>query len=797
MNVPMQWLKDYVNIDCDMKTFTDSMTMSGSKVERYEELGQEISGIVVGKILKIERHPDADKLVVTQVDVGQEAPIQIVTGANNINQEDYVPIALCGSNLPGGIKIKKGKLRGIESNGMMCSIEELGLSSEDFPEAPEDGIYIFNEPHELGMDVKPLFGLDDVVVEYEITSNRPDCFSIVGIAREAAATFNLPFHYPETKVDEIAGNAADHIDISIQDDDLCARFAGRIVQNVKIGPSPSWMKKKLLSCGVKPINNIVDITNFVMLELGQPMHAYDLSKLEGGKIIVRRAVDGEKTMTLDGEEHELDASMLVIADEKNPVGIAGIMGGEHTKVTEETTTLLLEAANFDGTNIRFTSRKLGLRSDASTKFEKYLDPNNIKDAMNRACRLINMLGAGDVISGMVDVYPHKRESIEVAYNPENINRLLGTDIDESTMVAIFEKIELVVDREARKVTVPTFRPDIEREADLAEEVARFYGYNNIPVTLSTGTPTVGKKNYKQTIEDVTRNVMENCGIHEAMTYSFESPKVFDKLKLDEKHPLRHAVKISNPLGEDFSMMRTTTMNGMLTALSTNYNRRNESAYLYELAYVYLPQDDTLTELPDERLQLTIGMYGGVDFYDVKGVIETLLEGVGITDGFSYEPQTEVPYLHPGRQAKITLNTKELGLIGEVHPDVTDNYDMDTRVYVAVIDMPILVKKSTLDRSYTALAKYPAINRDIALIAKDDVLVGQIEAIIKQRGGKTLESIKLFDVYTGGQIEEGYKSLAFALTFRASDRTLKEKEISKTMHKILNGLETMLDVKLRQ
>lgn len=419
--------------------------------------------------------------------------------------------------------------------------------------------------------------------------------------------------------------------------------------------------------------------------------------------------------------------------------------------------------------------------------------------MNRACQLINMLGAGEVVAGMVDVYPNKRESKQVSYSQESINRLLGTDIDEDTMVKIFEKVDLVVDREARIVTVPTFRPDVECEADLAEEVARFYGYDNIPVTLATGTPTVGKKNYKQKVEDITRVVMENCGISEALTYSFESPKVFDKLKLEENSPLRHGVKISNPLGEDFSMMRTTTINGMLTALGTNYNRRNESAYLYELSYIYLPTDEALIELPDERLQLTIGMYGDVDFYDMKGgAVETLLGRVGITEGFSYEPKAEVPYLHPGRQAKIILNTKELGLIGEVHPDVTDSYDIDTRVYVAVIDMPTLIKKSTLDREFKALAKYPAINRDIALIAKDDVLVGQIEAIIKQRGGKTLESIKLFDVYTGGQIEDGYKSLAFSLTFRAQDRTLKEKkEIGKTMHKILNGLETMLDVKLRQ
>ncbi|GMQ59267.1 phenylalanine--tRNA ligase subunit beta [Vallitalea sediminicola] len=797
MNVPMQWLNDYVKIDCDIDTFADGMTMSGSKVEGYEELGKEITKVVVGKILKIEKHPDADKLVVTQVNVGEEEPIQIVTGANNISEGDYVPIALVGSTLPEGIKIKKGKLRGIPSNGMMCSVEELGLAVEDFPEAPEHGIYIFDKEYELGMDVKSIFGLDDIVVEYEITSNRPDCFSIVGIGREAAATFSKDFKYPEIKVDEVEGNANDYIKIEIEDKELCARFAGRVVKNLKIEPSPWWMKKRLLSCGVRPINNIVDITNFVMMEFGQPMHAYDLDKLKGKKVIARKAKDNEKIMTLDGEDRELDSSMLVIADESKPVSIAGVMGGEDTKVTEETTTLLFEAANFEGTNVRFTSKKLGLRSDSSAKFEKYLDPNNIEEAINRACQLINMLSAGEVVSGMVDVYPSKRVEKEVAFTQEGINKLLGTDLSEDEIIKIFEKIDLKVNKEKGIVIVPTFRPDVEREADLAEEVARFYGYDNIPVTLATGTPTVGKKTYKQKIEDITRVVMENCGLSEAMTYSFESPKVFDKIRLNEDDSLRKAVTISNPLGEDFSMMRTTTVNGMLTALSTNYNRRNECASLYELSYVYLPKDENMNELPDERMQLTMGMYGDIDFYNVKGVVETLLNRLGIYEGYEYDPNVSINYLHPGRQAKITINKKELGIIGEVHPEVSDNYNIDTRAYLAVIDMPVLVKKSDLERSYEPLAKYPAVNRDLALLAKNEVLVGQIEAIIKQRGGKILKDIKLFDVYTGSQIEEGYKSLAFSLIFRANDHTLKEKEISKTMSKILNGLETMLDVKLRQ
>jgi phenylalanyl-tRNA synthetase beta chain len=797
MNVPMQWLKDYAPIDCDIVTFTDKMTMSGSKVEGYEELAKEITNVVVGKILKIEQHPDADKLVVTKVDVGEEEPIQIVTGAKNVSEGDYIPVALNGATLAGDLKIKKGKLRGVESNGMMCSVEEIGLSVEDVPDAPEDGVYIFDKEYELGMDVKKLFGLDDTVVEYEITSNRPDCFSIVGIAREAAATFNTEFKYPEIKVEEIGEDANDYASVEIKEETLCPRYASRIVKNVKVEPSPKWMREKLLSCGIRPINNIVDITNFVMLELGQPMHAFDLDKLEDNKVIVRLAKDNEKIMTLDSEERNLDSSMLVIADTNKPVAIAGVMGGEETKVSENTKTLLFEAANFEGTNIRFTSKKLGLRSDSSAKFEKYLDPNNVEEAINRACQLINMLGAGEVVSNMIDVYPNKREEKVIEYSADSINKLLGTDLSNEEMIRIFEKVEIKVDKENGKVTVPTFRPDVEREADLAEEVARFYGYDNIPVTLATGTPTVGKKNYKQKIEDITRIVMENCGISEAMTYSFESPKVFDKIKLDENDKLRKAVTIANPLGEDFSIMRTTTINGMLTALSTNYNRRNEQASLYELSYIYLPNDMEYKELPDERMQLAIGMYGDVDFYHVKGVVETLLERLGIYEGYEYDPNSSINYLHPGRQAKITINTKELGIIGEVHPDVADNYSIDARAYVAVIDMPTLVKKADLERSYKPLAKYPAVNRDLALLAKDDILVGQIEAIIKQRGGKILEGIKLFDVYTGSQIEDGYKSIAFNLTFRAADRTLKEKEISKTMKKILNGLETMLDVKLRQ
>jgi len=797
MNVPINWLKDYVDIDCNIDEFCDAMTMSGSKVEGYEKLGEEISKVVVGKILEIEKHPDADKLVVTKVDVGSEV-IQIVTGANNINVDDYIPVALAGSTLPGGIKIKKGKLRGVESNGMMCSVEELGFSTDDFPEAPEDGIYIFEKPYELGMDVKPIFGLDDIVVEFEITSNRPDCFSILGIARETAATFNKELKRPKTTYSEVSGDANSYASVEIKNPEYCGRYMGKIVKNVKIGPSPKWMQRKLIAGGVRPINNIVDITNYVMIEMGQPMHAFDVSTLEDKKIIVRTAQKGEKITTLDGEDRVLDESMLVIADAKQPIAIAGVIGGEHTKITDSTNAILFEAANFDGTSVRLTSKKIGLRTDASTKFEKYLDPNNVEEAMNRACALIEELGAGEIVEGVIDSYPTKREKKTVSYSVEGINKLLGTDITEEEMIRIFRKVEFEVNEDEKTVVAPTFRPDITCEADLAEEVARFYGYNNINTTLASGTPTVGKKTYDQKIADITKVIMETCGFNEAKTYSFESPKVFEKLNIGEEDSLRNTVTISNPLGEDFSIMRTTTLNGMLNALSTNYNRRNEDVRLYELGKVYVPKALPLTELPEEKVKLTVGMYGNCDFYDIKGVIETLFVKLGFIDKVTYSPSVELNFLHPGRKASIIINEqKEIGYIGEIHPDVTDNYEIGERTYIAVIDMDMIVRYSNLSHSYKSITKYPAVNRDIAFLIKDEVLVQDIEKIIKQRGGKILESYNLFDVYKGEQIDEGMKSIAYSLVFRASDRTLSEKEINKVMTKILNGLETELNATLRK
>lgn len=796
MNIPMSWLKDYVSIDCDIKTFVDAMTMSGSNVENYLEQGKEIDKVVVGKILSIEKHPDADKLLVTKVDVGSEI-IQIVTGASNIKEGDYIPVALNGSSLPGGIKIKTGKLRGIESQGMMCSIDELGLEKEDYPEASEDGIYILSEEYPLGTDIKEVFGLNDIVVEYEITSNRSDCFSVIGIAREAAATFKLPFKYPEIKVKEIEGNASDFISIEIDNPDLCPRYAARIIKNVKIQPSPKWMKQRLIAAGVRPINNIVDITNYVMLEMGQPMHAFDYDKLKNKKILVRNAKAGEKIMTLDGEDRNLDESMLLITDGESPIAIGGVMGGEETKVTEETKTILFESANFNGANIRLTAKKLGLRSDASVKYSKGLDPNIVIDVLNRASQLVVELGAGEVVEGIVDAYPAKREPKTIPYSVEKINSLLGITLSEEEMIDYFSSLEFKVNKEAKTLTIPTFRPDIEGNADLAEEVARLYGYDKITTTLERGTPTVGKKTYSQKIEDIIKNTMEGQGFYEIMNYTFESPKVFDKLNISENDDLRKVITISNPLGEDFSIMRTQTLNGMLTSLSTNFNRRNEEALLYEVGKVYIAKELPLKELPEEKSKLTIGMYGELDFYDIKGTVEVLFEKLGMSDKVEYNLEQGLSWMHPGRCASISCNNKELGYIGELHPNVAKNYDINTRVYLGVIDISMIEEAANLDRVYKPLPKYPAVSRDIAMLVKDEVLVKDIENIIKQRGGKILESYSLFDVYKGKQIQEGYKSVAYSITFRASDRTLTEEEVNKAMKKIINGLETNLEAHLRE
>lgn len=805
MNTSLKWIRDMVpGLDVTPQEYADAMILSGSKVECYKNMDADLDKIVIGQIKKIEPHPDADKLIICQVDIGEGEPIQIVTGAPNVKEGDKVPVVLDGGRVAGGhdgklteggIRIKKGKLRGIESNGMMCSIEELGSTRDMYPEAPENGIYIFGEDAVVGENAVTALGLDDTVVEYEITNNRVDCFSIIGIAREAAATFRKEFCPPVVKETGNSEDVNDYIRVSVLDQDLCPRYTARVVKNIKIAPSPEWMQRRLAAQGIRPINNIVDITNYVMEEYGQPMHAYDWDTIAGHEIIVRRAGKGEKFTTLDGQERIMDDSVLMICDGEKAVGMAGIMGGENSMITDNVKTMLFEAACFDGTNIRLSSKKVGLRTDASSKFEKGLDPNLAMEAMNRACQLIEELGAGEVVGGAIDVYGAVREGRRIPFEPEKYNRLLGTDISREDMLGYFERLELGYDESTNEVLVPSWRQDLECDADLAEEVARFYGYDNIPTTLPSGEATTGMLSYKLRIEAVARDIAEFCGFSQSMNYSFESPKVFDKLLLPEDSPLRQTVVISNPLGEDFSIMRTTPLNGMLTSLATNFNRRNKDVRLYELGNIYLPKSVPVTELPDERMQFTLGMYGDGDFFTMKGVVEEFFYKAGMKDKIVYDPEADRPYLHPGRKADIVYKNKTVGYLGEIHPVVASNYGIKGRVYVAVIDMPSIMDETSFDRKYQGIARFPAATRDISMVVPREILAGDIEKVFDTKGGSYLESYSLFDIYEGEQIKEGYKSVAYSLTFRAKDKNLEEADLSSAMNRIVKALEAM-NIELR-
>ena len=799
MNTTLSWIKAYVpDLDVTAQEYTDAMTLSGTKVEGYVAADRDLSGIVIGQIEKIERHPDADKLIICQVNVGSETT-QIVTGAPNVKVGDKIPVVLDGGRVAGGhdgklteggIVIKKGKLRGIESNGMMCSIEELGSTREMYPEAPEYGIYIFPDDAEVGADAIEALGLHDVTFEYEITSNRVDCFSVIGIAREAAATFDKKFYPPvvtETGNDE---QASDYVKVTVKDPELCPRYTARIVKNIKIAPSPKWMQRRLAAAGIRPINNIVDITNYVMEEYGQPMHAYDYDQIAGHEIIVRRAQNGEKFTTLDGQERIMDENVIMICDGEKSVGIGGIMGGENSMITDDVKTMLFEAACFDGTNIRLSSKRIGLRTDASAKFEKGLDPNNAKAAIDRACQLVEELGAGEVVGGIVDVYSKVKEPVRIAFEPEKINALLGTDISANEMLDYFRKIDLEYDEKTNEVIAPTFRHDLFCMADLAEEVARFYGYDNIPTTLPNGEATTGKLPFDLRVRGVAQDIAEYCGFSQGMMYSFESPKVFDKLLIPQDCSLRNAIRIQNPLGEDFSIMRTVSAGGMLTSLAFNYSHRNKNVRLYELGNIYLPKSLPLTELPEERMQFTLGMYGDGDFFTMKGVVEEFLDKVGISGRKTYEPKSGKPFLHPGRQANILYGETVLGYLGEVHPSVADSYGIGEKACIAVLDMPEVTKLATFDRKYLGIAKYPAVTRDISMVVPKNILAGDIENVILQRGGKILEECSLFDIYEGAQIKDGFKSMAYSIVFRAKDRTLEENDITAAIKKIWNGLESL-------
>lgn len=806
MNTALSWIKAYVpDITCTDQEYGDAMTLSGTKVENFERLDKNLEKIVVGQILKIEKHPDADKLIVCQVDIGSQT-IQIVTGAPNVREGDKVPVVLDGGKVAGGhdggplpedgIVIKAGKLRGIESNGMMCSIEELGSDRNMYPEAPENGIYIFSDEVQTGADAVEVLGMRDSVFEYEITSNRVDCYSVLGIAREAAATFRKPFLAPVVEVKENGEDVNDYISVEVKDPDLCSRYCARVCTNIKIAPSPEWMQRRLRASGIRPINNLVDITNYVMEEYGQPMHAFDLDTVAGHKIIVRRAKDGDEFQTLDEQVRKLDGNILMICDAEKEIGIAGIMGGQNSKITDEVKTVLFEAATFNGPNIRKSAKRLGLRTDASGKFEKGLDPHNAEAAINRACQLIWELGCGEVVGGMVDVCQPMKDRARIPFDPERVNALLGTEIPREDMLDIFQMLEIEYNESANELIAPTWRQDLECQADIAEEVARFYGYDKIPSTLPTGEATTGKLSYKLRIEQKARDIAEYCGFSQGMSYSFESPRVFDKLLLPADSPLRKTIVISNPLGEDFSIMRTISLNGMLTSLATNYNRRNKDVRLYELGNIYLPHQFPLTELPDERMQFTLGMYGEGDFYTMKGVVEEFFEAVGMKKKVVYRPEAGKSFLHPGRQADIEYDGTVIGYLGEVHPLVCKNYDMGTKAYVAVLDMPSILEKTTFDRKYEGIAKYPAVARDISMVVPKNILAGQIEDMLSMRGGKMLEAYQLFDIYEGEQIKEGYKSMAYTLTFRAKDRTLEDSDVTAAMKKILNGLEGM-GIELRQ
>ena len=813
MVTSLNWIKDLVPgiKDVQEHEFRDAMTMSGTKVENYVTLNKNLEKIVVGEILSVEKHPNADKLVVCQVNVGDHTA-QIVTGAPNITvgmSGVKVPVVLPGGKVAGGhdggplpedgIRIESGELRGVKSDGMMCSIEELGSNREFYPTAPESGIYIFPADTKVGENVPTLLGLNDSVFEYEITNNRVDCYSILGVAREAAATFNTEFKPPVVTATGNDEKTEDYIQIDVQAHDLCKRYVGRVVKNIRLAPSPLWMQHRLMTCGIRPINNIVDITNYVMEEYGQPMHAYDYDTIAGHKIIVRRAADGDKFTTLDGKELDLDHDCLMICDGDKEIGLAGIMGGQNSMITDDVKTMLFEAATFDGTNIRKTSKRLGKRTDASGMFEKGLDPELAEEAMNRACQLIEELDAGDVVGGKVDVYPEKKVKTQIPFEPDKYNALLGTDIDPETMLGYFKRIEVEYDKATNMLTIPTFRQDLKGMADMAEEVARFYGYQNIPTTLPKGATTMGGISFKQKVMDKALETAEFCGFSQAMTYSFESPKVFDKLRIPADSPLRTTVKISNPLGEDFSVMRTLPVNGLLNSLSINYNRRNENVKLFELAKVYIPDPsdpETKEKLPDERVEFTLGFYGKGDFYDMKGVIEEFFQEAGLRGKTTYDPNGNIPFLHPGRQAVVYYEGHKMGYLGELHPLVADSYRIGQRCYLAVIDLPEVTKFATFDRRYTGIANFPAVSRDISLVVPKDILVAQIEDIIEKQGGENVESYKLFDIYEGAQIGAGFKSVAYTITFRAKDHTLEDKEVSVPMDRIVKALAE-LGIELRK
>ncbi|MDR1564674.1 MAG: phenylalanine--tRNA ligase subunit beta [Oscillospiraceae bacterium] len=785
MILSKKWLNDFVNTqNISDKEFAHMLTMTGSMVTGFEPSGHELSRVVVGKLLSVEKHPDAERLQICQTDVGQAAPIQIVTAATNVQAGQLVPVALDGSTLAGGIKIKKGKLRGVESHGMFCSLKELGLTLNDFPYAIEDGIFIIEEECEIGQDIHSAIGLDDVAFEFEITSNRPDCLSVTGLAREAAASFELPFKLGTPAVKAGGGDiSAELKDVKIHDAELCPMYSARVVKDVKIEPSPRWIRERLRASGVRPINNIVDITNYVMLEYGQPMHAFDIRFIDEREINVRRAQNGEKITTLDGQERTLTSEMLVIADAAKPVAVAGVMGGEYSGIMEDTTTIVFESAVFNGASIRRTARALGMRTDASSRYEKGLDPNNCLPALERACELVELLGAGTVLDGIIADKQFEEKQHSIPLETEWLNSFLDIKLTEAEIVTILNRLDCTV--KEGLIYVPTYRGDLEHKADIAEEVARIYGYNNIPSTGVKGSAQ-GKYTLSQQFESKISEVLRAQGYTEIITYSFISPKYYDKVKIPQDSPLRKSIVISNPLGEDTSIMRTTALPSMLEALARNYNNRNLSAALFELATEYIP-DENAAKLPLEQKKIVLGLYGeNNDFYALKGAVEVLLAKLGIDD-YDVEAFADSNAYHPGRCAKLSLNGAEIGILGEIHPLVTQNYDLDIKLYAAELDLPAIFAAAASEKQYKPLPKYPAVTRDLAIICKAETPVIQLEKIIKSSAGKLLENVTLFDVYQGKQIEEGKKSVAYSITLRSSEASLTAEEAQAVVNKIIKAL----------